>query len=214
MHGFNEDVILMAIFIVASIVIYILFILTVKDCLNTVIYGKQKKKMYKSLGNILLSYYHNDNTDMCFEEINLLFKHIIEKNAELKRDYTSVDFLLEKYLIELNARNEKIINLNLQDIDVMKEYILRLINEFKKNNPMEQIKGANNVLLNNIIQYFIHSERDKFDESINQLAVEMKTLQDTLVEKEKNSKKQDALTKVGLGLSVVFGIMTFVQFFV
>ena len=125
-----------------------------------------------------------------------------------------MDFLLEKYLIELNARNEKIINLNLQDIDVMKEYILRLINEFKKNNPMEQIKGANNVLLNNIIQYFVHSERDKFDESINQLAVEMKTLQDTLFEKEKNSKKQDALTKVGLGLSVVFGIMTFVQFFV
>lgn len=125
-----------------------------------------------------------------------------------------MDFLLEKYLVELNAKNEKIVNFDLQDMDVMKEYILRLINEFKKNNPMEQIKGANNVLLNNIIQHFERGERDEFNEEINQLAVEIKTLQDTLFEKEKNSKKQDALTKVGLVLSVVFGIMTFVQFFV
>lgn len=191
-----------------------IFIWTANDCLNTVIYQKQKKKMFKSLENILLSYYHSNNTTMCFEEIRLLFKHIIETNAELKRNYTSADILLEKYLIELNARNEKLVNLDLQDMDTMKEYILRLINEFKKNNPMEQIKGANNVLLNNIIQYFEHSERDKFDEAINQLAVEIKTLQDTLFEKEKNSKKQDVLTKVGLILSIVFGVMTFVQFFV
>ena len=190
------------------------FLWAVNDCLNTVIYQKQKKKMFKSLENILLSHYHSDNTAMCFEEIGLIFKHIVEMNVELKRNYTSVDILLEKYLIELNARNEKLVNLDLQDMDIMKEYILRLINEFKKNNPMEQIKGANNVLLNNIIQYFEHGERDKFDDAINQLAVEIKTLQDTLFEKEKNSKKQDVLTVVGLVLSVIFGVMTFVQFFV
>lgn len=201
-------------FIVLVVLLVIDLALIAYNCTNTVIYEKQQKKMYKSLGNILLSHYHSDDTAMCFEEINLLFKHIIERNAELKRQYTSVDFLLEKYLVELNARNEKIVNLDLQDTNVMKAYILQLIDEFKKNNPMEQIKGANNVLLNNIIQYFEHGERDKFEEAINQLAVEIKTLQDTLFEKEKNSKKQDVLTRVGLVLSVVFGIMTFIQFFV
>lgn len=190
------------------------FIWVVNDCLNTAFYQKQRKKMYKSLGNILLSHYRSDDTAMCFEEINLLFKHIVERNAELKRNYTSVDFLLEKYLVELNAGNEKVVNVDLQDTNAMKAYILRLINEFKKNNPMEQIKGANNVLLNNIIQYFEQGERDNFDDAINQLALEIKNLQDTLFEKEKNSKKQDVLTVVGLVLSVIFGIMTFVQFFV
>ena len=81
------------------------FLWAVNDCLNTVIYQKQKKKMFKSLENILLSHYHSDNTAMCFEEIGLIFKHIVEMNVELKRNYTSVDILLEKYLIELNASN-------------------------------------------------------------------------------------------------------------
>lgn len=209
-----DGIILFIAFVALVILLVIDLAWMVYSCTSTVIYEKQKKKMYKSLGNILLSHYHSDDTTMCFQEINLLFKHIIDCNEELKRNYASVDFLLEKYLVELNAKNEKIVNFDLQDMDVMKEYILRLINEFKKNNPMEQIKGANNVLLNNIIQHFERGERDEFNEEINQLAVEIKTLQDTLFEKEKNSKKQDALTKVGLVLSVVFGIMTVVQFFV
>lgn len=183
-------------------------------CLNTVIYTRQKKKMFKSLENILLSYYNKNDTTACFKEINLIFKHIIDRNEELKRNYASVDFLLEKYLIELNAQNKKVVNVNIQDINNLKAYILQLIDEFKKKNPMEQVKGANFVLFNDIIQYFHHNESDKFDEAINQLAIEMKNLQDTLFEKEKNSKKQDVLTIVGLVLSVLFGIMTFIQFFI
>ena len=145
---------------------------------------------------------------------SLIFKHIIDRNEELKRNYVSVDFLLEKYLIELNAQNKKVVNVNIQDINNLKAYILQLIDEFKKKNPMEQVKGANFVLFNDIIQYFHHNESDKFDEAINQLAIEMKNLQDTLFEKEKNSKRQDVLTIVGLVLSVLFGIMTFIQFFI
>ncbi len=48
---------------------------------------------------------------------------------------------------------------------------------------------------------------------VNRIAVELKTLKDSNLENEKNSKKQDAMTKVGLVLSVVFGLMTFIQFF-
>lgn len=197
------------------LVIAILYLIwEINFCLNTVIYTRQKKKMFKSLENILLSYYNKNDTTACFKEINLIFKHIIDRNEELKRNYVSVDFLLEKYLIELNAQNKKVVNVNIQDINNLKAYILQLIDEFKKKNPMEQVKGANFVLFNDIIQYFHHNESDKFDEAINQLAIEMKNLQDTLFEKEKNSKRQDVLTIVGLVLSVLFGIMTFIQFFI
>lgn len=209
-----NDTILMLILLGVLVIAILYLIWEINFCLNTVIYTRQKKKMFKSLENILLSYYNKNDTTACFKEINLIFKHIIDRNEELKRNYASVDFLLEKYLIELNAQNKKVVNVNIQHINNLKAYILQLIDEFKKKNPMEQVKGANFVLFNDIIQYFHHNESDKFDEAINQLAIEMKNLQDTLFEKEKNSKKQDVLTIVGLVLSVLFGIMTFIQFFI
>lgn len=209
-----NDTILMLILLGVLVIAILSLIWEINFCLNTVIYTRQKKKMFKSLENILLSYYNKNDTTACFKEINLIFKHIIDRNEELKRNYASVDFLLEKYLIELNAQNKKVVNVNIQDINNLKAYILQLIDEFKKKNPMEQVKGANFVLFNDIIQYFHHNESDKFDEAINQLAIEMKNLQDTLFEKEKNSKRQDVLTIVGLVLSVLFGIMTFIQFFI
>ena len=207
----NETIILL---ILLAVVVFVFFYLIweINVCLNTFIYARQKKKMFKSLENILLSYYNKKDTSACFEEINLVFKHIVDKNEELKRNYASVDMLLEKYLVELNSQNKNYIDI--QDVNNLKAYILQLINEFKKKNPMEQVKGANSVLLNDIIQCFHNNERDRFDEAINQLAIEVKNLQDTLFEKEKNSKKQDVLTIVGLVLSVVFGIMTFIQFFI
>lgn len=209
-----NDTILILILLGVLVIAILYLIWEINFCLNTVMYTRQKKKMFKSLENILLSYYNKNDTTACFKEINLIFKHIIDRNEELKRNYASVDFLLEKYLIELNAQNKKVVNVNIQDINNLKAYILQLIDEFKKKNPMEQVKGANFVLFNDIIQYFHHNESDKFDEAINQLAIEMKNLQDTLFEKEKNSKKQDVLTIVGLVLSVLFGIMTFIQFFI
>ena len=209
-----NDTILMLILLGVLVIAILYLIWEINFCLNTVIYTRQKKKMFKSLENILLSYYNKNDTTACFKEINLIFKHIIDRNEELKRNYASVDSLLEKYLIELNAQNKKVVNVNIQDINNLKAYILQLIDEFKKKNPMEQVKGANFVLFNDIIQYFHHNESDKFDEAINQLAIEMKNLQDTLFEKEKNSKRQDVLTIVGLVLSVLFGIMTFIQFFI
>ena len=195
-----NDTILMLILLGVLVIAILYLIWEINFCLNTVIYTRQKKKMFKSLENILLSYYNKNDTTACFKEINLIFKHIIDRNEELKRNYVSVDFLLEKYLIELNAQNKKVVNVNIQDINNLKAYILQLIDEFKKKNPMEQVKGANFVLFNDIIQYFHHNESDKFDEAINQLAIEMKNLQDTLFEKEKNSKRQDVLTIVGLVL--------------
>ena len=164
-----NDTILMLILLGVLVIAILCLIWEINFCLNTVIYTRQKKKMFKSLENILLSYYNKNDTTACFKEINLIFKHIIDRNEELKRNYASVDFLLEKYLIELNAQNKKVVNVNIQDINNLKAYILQLIDEFKKKNPMEQVKGANFVLFNDIIQYFHHNESDKFDEAINQL---------------------------------------------
>lgn len=208
---------LIAIIIVSAIIIvmYIGFYLMIKDCMETVVYSKLRKKMFRSLENILLTYYHDDdNEKLCFEEVKLIFKHIIDKNNDLKRNYTSIDILLEKYLIELNSRNKKICNLNIPDVDILKKYLLHMIKDFKQNNPMEQINGANNVLLTQLLESEEKGEKDKFREIVNQLAMEIKVLQDNVFEKEKNSKKQNAISVISIILSLIFGTMTFIQFFI
>lgn len=114
---------LTAIIIVSAIiiVIYIWLFFVVKDCMETVVYSKLRKKMFRSLENILLTYYHDDDSEkLCLEEVKLIFKHIIDRNDDLKRNYTSIDILLEKYLIELDSRNKKICDLNIPDVDILK----------------------------------------------------------------------------------------------
>lgn len=210
----KEDIIIITILIVSIIITTCLLMMIIIDCTNTIVCSKLRKKIFNSLGNILLTYYKDDSVLACVEEIKLIFKHIINKNNDLKRNYTSVDILLEKYLIELNDRNHNLIALNIEDTDMLKTYILKVIKEFKKNNPMEQIKGANNILLNQLIESVDNDDSDKFYEIVNQLAIEIKTMQDNILEKDKNSKKQDVISKVGIILSIVFGVMTFIQFFV
>ena len=200
---------------VIIIVMYIWLVWMIKDCMDTVIYSKLRKKMFRSLENILLTYYHDDcSENLCFEEVKLIFKHIIDKNDDLKREYSSIDILLEKYLIELNSQNKKICNINISDTDILKKYLLHMIEDFKQNNPMEQIKGANNILLTQLLESEEKGEKGKFKEIVNQLAMEIKVLQDNVFEKEKNSKKQNAISVFSIILSLIFGAMTFIQFFI
>ena len=64
-----NDTILMLI-LLGVLVIAILYLIWESNfCLNTVIYTRQKKKMFKSLENILLSYYNKNDTTACFKEI-------------------------------------------------------------------------------------------------------------------------------------------------
>ena len=89
-----------------------------------------------------------------------------------------------------------------------------MIEDFKQNNPMEQIKGANNILLTQLLESEEKGEKSKFKEIVNQLAMEIKVLQDNVFEKEKNSKKQNAISVFSIILSLIFGAMTFIQFFI
>lgn len=170
------------------------------------------KAILCSMQNIMEMYIDENSCSVCIKQIDILFSDIIEKNSYAKRKFPNVTSLLDFFISAINSENKDLKKIeNIADIKIK---VLQIKEIYEKLNPLEQIKGANSVLLNQVIQYSKDNDQEKFDDAINQLAVEMKTLQDTLFEKEKNSKKQDALTKVGLVLSVVFGIMTFVQFFV
>lgn len=205
-----EIIVMVAIFII--MIIYICWALN--DLVKTSTYKRNKNKMFHSLESTLLSYYKSSDTKECFVEIDLIFKHIVNNDELLKRYYPNVCDLLEKYIICLNSHDEKNANPNVEDKTEYKKYILDLMAEYGKKNPMECIKGANNVLLNQLIECMKKSEYDKFNEVVNQLAVEIKRLEDEIFDRDKTKRKQDAISLIGIILSIVFGIMTFAQFFI
>ena len=56
-----NDTILMLILLGVLVIAILYLIWEINFCLNTVIYTRQKKKMFKSLENILLSYYNKND---------------------------------------------------------------------------------------------------------------------------------------------------------
>lgn len=210
----KTDTIFAIIFIVLVLVLFGLITYLLYSCLDSVIFTRDRKKMFAALDNILLSHYCSNDTPYCLKEIKLLFRHHIDMNNALKRDYNNIGVLLEKYLVRLNSGEIKTLNLDEANKDLLKRYIIDLSEDFARKNPMEQINGANNILLNQLIECGEKGEKDKFSEIVNQLAIEIKTMQDSIFEKEKESKKQDVISKTGFILSIVFGMMTFIQFFI
>lgn len=208
-----NDVVVLLI-VVAMFIILIAYIWwAVNDLLKSIMFSGNKKKMFHSLESTLLSYYKSGDTTECFEEIELIFRHIIHNDEILKRYFANTGILLEKYIICLNSNDVKNANPNIEDRTAYKKYILKLIKDYEKKNPMDCIKGANNVLLNQLIDCAEVDNHDKFDEIINQLAIEIKRLQDEVFERDKAKRKQDIISIIGIVLSIVFGIMTTIQLF-
>lgn len=178
-------------------------------------FGVGKKKMFKSVHNILQSYYKQKEYDKCINEIKIAYKHIINGSDELKRYYGDIRIILEKYLVEFNSGNYKKYGLIIEDDNKIqfKGYILDLLEYYNKIFPMTILEGANNVLIEQLIEYRDDKTTDKYDKTVEKVAVEIKELKDTVYEKDKNKKRQDIIGIVGIILSVFFGIISFIQFF-
>lgn len=189
----------------------VLLIITVNDISNNAIYKRMKKRFGAAVKNALVSYYDTKDYEQCVFELNLAFKEIVLKNEFLKREYANIAIILEKHVIDINSEE-----LVLENIDTVsyKKAVHDLLIEYNTKNPLEQIKGSDYIVLKQILDCIDTRYTDKGIEIVNQLALQLKSLQDSNREKEGNSKKQDAIAKVGIVLSVVFGIMTFVQFFI
>lgn len=201
--------ILFSVLVIVSIA-YILFVI---GYLLTFIENKRYlKAILCSLQNIVNMYGDANDYEICIEQIDIMFADIINKNSYTKRKFPNVSDLLVFYVSAINCEYRGLKEIDDRASKVRKA--LEIKKQYENKNPLDQIKGANNILLNQLMDYFKNDNQEKFDETINQLAVELKDLEDGLLEKEKNSKKQDAMTKMGIILSFVFGVMTFIQFFV
>ena len=77
---------------------------------------------------------------------------------------------------------------------------------------MNILDGANNVLIKQLIDYRDDKETDKYEKTVEEVAIEIKQLQDTVYEKDKSKKRQDVIGIISIILSIFFGVISFIQF--
>lgn len=187
--------------------------LILTDVSNTVTYNKKIKKLNSMLRNVLYTYCKTKDYDECNYEIEIAFREFVLPDERLKREFPNISILLEKHILNINLK-ETVLQGDELNIDSYKKSIREFLMEYNQKNPLEQIKGTDYVVLKDLINCLEEHKVSEGKNIINQVAIEIKALQDNIMEKEKDSRKQDIFTKTGIILSIVFGMMTFIQFFV
>lgn len=207
----KSDIIFIIAVIVLAVLMYILLFWLIIDTFETRRYKIEYKSTVGAIKSILQTYFRTRNYDECISEIDILFRNRIMKNERLNKKFSNVVVLLECHILDINSGKIKV---ECENIDDYKIAISKFLAEYQLRNPLEQIKGTDFLILKQLIDCLESQKVDEGKNVVNRIAVELKTLKDSNMENEKNSKKQDAMTKVGLVLSVVFGLMTFIQFFI
>ena len=207
----KSDIIFIIAVIVLAVLMYILLSWLIIDTFETRRYKIEYKSTVGAIKSILQTYFRTRNYDECISEIDILFRNRIMKNERLNKKFSNVVVLLECHILDINSGKIKV---ECENIDDYKIAISKFLAEYQLRNPLEQIKGTDFLILKQLIDCLESQKVDEGKNVVNRIAVELKTLKDSNLENEKNSKKQDAMTKVGLVLSVVFGLMTFIQFFI
>lgn len=178
---------------------------------NAVIYKKQSKRMWHGVEELLATYYTLRDYEMFVFEIDNLYKYIIASNQDLSKQYANISELLDKYLLAINTKD---IETNSDNISDYKKLIYELKKEYDERNPLEQIKGTDYLVLKQLLDTIEKGDSKECRSIVNKISIELKGLRDRLMENEKNERKQEHIAKLGIVLSIVFGIMTIVQFFV
>ena len=207
----KSEIIFISVVIVLAAFMYISLFGLIIDTFETRRYKIEYKSTVGAIKSILQTYFRTRNYDECISEIDILFRNRIMKNERLNKKFSNVVVLLECHILDINSGKIKV---ECENIDDYKIAISKFLAEYQLRNPLEQIKGTDFLILKQLIDCLESQKVDEGKNVVNRIAVELKTLKDSNMENEKNSKKQDAMTKVGLVLSVVFGLMTFIQFFI
>lgn len=204
----NEWIII-GIIVIGTIYIVVACIYLLVQISNDAIYKRKRKRLDVAVSNVLSTYFRTREYEGCVRELEIAYNEIVSTNYYLKAEFPNMVSLLEKYVLCLNTEEITIA----VDVDSYKKAIREFLKEYSRKNPLEQIKGADYVVLRELIDCLEKGEADKGLNIVNEVAIEIKGMQDKIIENEKNSRKQDAMTKVSIGLTIFFGVMTIIQFF-
>ena len=202
--------------IVIFIIFYaIVFCVMITDILNNIINNKAKKRMFESIKNIIITnYYDNKNLDekYCINELELVYKNIVKQNEYLRKYYSSVIIMLEKFLIKIVTSEITLESFEREKINDIKKYIIDLRNKYMQIKPFENTLDKDNILLNKLFDFNKNNDKENFNKTIVELSDEIRNMKNEAYEKEKKYNKQNIFGIIGIVLTCVFGIISLIQF--
>lgn len=193
----NIDIIVIIVMVVLVILSIVLIMIMVLDISDTLIYNRKRKKLDIALENALKTYFKQKEYKNVIGEIRVIYNDVVATNERLKSEMPNIVVLLENHVLRINTEDIFWVNGEI-DVDIYKKNVQLLIEEYNKKNPLEQIKGTDYAVLKQLLEHLEKAEVESGKEVINSIAVEMKRLQDNILEKEKNGRRQDAMTKVSI----------------
>lgn len=209
----RNDWLIICIFLFLIVIIIILVFICMNLISDIVLFYISKKRLFLSMGNVLRTYFKSQNFEQCIDETKIIMENNVNKNIELRKRYETPVDIYKEVLYLTNEQKYKLDDD--MDTEIFKQRILNLIQEYENRNPLEQLEGTDSIILKELYAVLGNEEEvEKGRKILNKLAKEWKEMQDNIYERDISKAKQDKISVISLILSIVFGTMTFIQFFI
>lgn len=201
---------LLLISIVAILLIILLFS-CFKDICNTHKYIRFMQNFFKI---IVVMQKKNLPIEIAIEQVKLDFYELNWQSKETNQTVEILDALNRLiFIFDTNPKNKIIKSADI-DHEVIRDFAVEIYNYLKQQDPFAEISNKEANLLNNIKLLINDDQIELGVKTLEQLSDEIK-LKDKIIEKkERQNKKTTIISIVGTILTVVFGIISIVLYFV
>lgn len=183
------------------IVVPTLYIIFVVNSLSELWFAKKiQSRINKAIVSIFETYSKNREYEPCCYELDLILKKLATRSPLLHKRYESIISIMDHFLLDFEQGK---VPCNI-DKEILKKAIFDFIKIYQNNNPLDQMKGAHYSLLKELIN---EETSEKQLNLINQLAIELKIRDETILGLQLKNRTSNTLSAIGIILTVVFGII-------
>jgi len=195
------------IFMIFLFIIYICLFIFLMTLLRN---SSGNKKLFSSITNILK---YSSDAKAFISRANIVFEKYIQKNAFAKKEYTSLQDVLENIIYYLETRNKKelenyygvIIN------DEEKNKVYSFYQIIKTDFPYDILNQHDKDLIINLIKSIDNNDTQTTENVINQLIKELFNKTKKIHEQAKTNIYTIIISIIGIFLTIFFGIQAIIK---
>jgi hypothetical protein len=150
------------------------------------------------------------------KQLNLIYKKLSENFSFVSSQMRGLTDLLEDFIYFFDARGPEMLKDNYSvEVDrALRDSSYALLSHIREANPFSTLPPKEANLLRTLKQALDNSNRDLGITTVRQLAEEIEVLDSSIRAGERRTRISYVISIVGVVLTVVFGFVSFFQFFV
>lgn len=202
-----------------TLIIILVFVVLISGSLgvllNDILKTKQEVRFLRNFFRILIVIQKkNLPIEDSIEQIKLDFYELDWQSKDTNLTVEILDTLNRLiYILDTNPKNKIIKSIDV-DQEVIRDFAVEIYNYLKQRDPFAEISTKEANLLNNLKLLIDSKQIELGVKTLEQLGDEIK-LKDMVIEKkEQQNKKATIISIVGMVLTLVFGVVSIILFFV